>query len=62
MTNTRNDPIDIDFNGVVHETDAAWLLQIGKRQVWLPKKFTEMDVKAATVTIPEWLAEKEELV
>ena len=48
-----------------HETKAAWLINDGDRDVWLPKSQCEvevMDDKSCIVTLPEWLALEKELI
>jgi hypothetical protein len=62
MSNYSREPVTVDFNGVVHETDKAFLLQVGKRQVWFPKSISEFDWKKGEVTVPTYFAEKEDLV
>ena len=44
-----------------HETENAFLVNDGTKDVWLPKTFTE-DNGDGTFTIPEWLAIEKELV
>jgi hypothetical protein len=45
-----------DFSGELrHETEAAYLVNDGTKDHWLPKRFTE-DNGDGTFTIPEWLA------
>jgi hypothetical protein len=44
-----------------HETAAAYLVNDGNRDAWLPKSMTENNGDG-TFTIPEWLAIDKELV
>lgn len=51
-----------DFAGELrHETEGAFLVHDGVRQVWLPKSMTENN-DDGTFTLPEWLAIEKELV
>ena len=62
----RKRNIDIkleDISAVIrHETDAAWLIYDGSKNVWVPKSQVEIDPPNAqprdqvTVTMPHWLA------
>ncbi len=53
--------VDI-FADLVTETADAWLVQPPDAEtVWLPKSQCEFDGRS-TFTIPEWLAEKKDLL
>ncbi len=55
--------MDFDVEVIEHETDDAWLLELETGDsVWLPKSQCELDTENMVVTVPEWLAEKKELV
>jgi hypothetical protein len=58
----RNDePVEIEFDEVEHETSDSVLFLIGDDKVWLPKsQIIEQD--DGVVTIPEWLAIDRDLV
>ena len=48
-----------------HETKAAWLVNDGDKDVWLPKSQCEVEMGKGTdciVTLPEWLAKEKELL
>ena len=49
-----------------HETKAAWLVNDGDRDIWLPKSQCEVDIAGdnttCIVTLPEWLAIEKELI
>ena len=48
-----------------HETKAAWLVNDGDKDVWLPKSQCEIEMGKGTdciVTLPEWLAKEKELI
>lgn len=48
-----------------HETKAAWLVNDGDKDVWLPKSQCELEPGKGTdciVTLPEWLAKEKELI
>jgi len=51
---------------VKHETDKAYLVSDGVKDVWLPKSQVELDDsqgdEAAIVTMPEWLAKDKGLI
>ena len=48
---------------LVNETDDAWLIQVpdAPQTVWIPKSKCEYDGKS-TFAVPEWLAEKKDLL
>lgn len=48
-----------------HETKAAWLVNNGDKDVWLPKSQCEIELgknMSCVVTLPEWLAQEKELI
>lgn len=50
---------------LVRETAAAWLVDDGAREVWVPKSQCELyDCTDGTkdLSIPEWLAKKKDLI
>ena len=46
---------------VRRETERAWLVFDGEREVWLPKSQCERNPDK-TFTMPEWLASEKELI
>lgn len=54
--------IAYDEHIVEAETADAWLLEIDDKRVWFPKSRCELDEKRKTVELPQWLAEKKDLV
>lgn len=54
--------VEVDFDEVVHESDSAWKVKIGDKEVWLPKSQCDLDEYNDVVTMPEWLAKKEGLI
>ena len=59
----KSDLIDVAVE-IRHETARAWLVHDGHRDVWLPKSMVEVTEQCgpSIVTLPEWLAEKTELI
>ena len=55
----KSDLVDIACE-LRHETDQAWLIFDGTKEVWLPKSLVEF--ADGEVTLPEWLAIEKELV
>lgn len=51
---------------LVHETDAAWCINDGKNEVWIPKSISEWSPSSnkvdGTMEVPEWFAEREGLI
>lgn len=45
-----------------HETERAYLLFDGDKEVWLPKSSCEWDASDNTMQMPEWLAMEKELI
>jgi hypothetical protein len=51
---------DVEYDEIVHETEKAFLFNIGGKEVWLPKSLIEVDYESKTITLPEkWAIEKE---
>jgi len=48
--------MEIPFDEIVTETDAAWLLDVGDDKIWLPKSQCDIDEDDNTIEVPEWLA------
>lgn len=58
-----SDPRLIDIAGELrHETERAYLIFDGTREVWVPKALVEYDTRDKVFTMPEWLAEREGLI
>jgi hypothetical protein len=51
----RSDLVDI-AGELRRETDKAFLVYDGSKEVWLPKALVEHDLAEGTFTMPEWLA------
>jgi mannose-6-phosphate isomerase-like protein (cupin superfamily) len=51
----RSDLVDIGVE-LKHETDRAWLVFDGAKEVWVPKSQAELSEDQKTLTMPEWLA------
>ena len=61
----EDEEVEIDV-GVRHETDKAYLVYDGKREVWIPKsqivdKLVQKG-KIVQITLPEWLAKDKGLI
>ena len=56
------DPVEVDFDRIVGETDLAFLVEIDGEEYWLPKSQCEIDEGGKTVSMPEWLAEEKGLI
>lgn len=54
MTIKKHDLIDIDDWKVERETEKGLLLKQGRKEVWVPKQFVEVN-DDGTLTMPEWL-------
>lgn len=61
------EPVGIEYERVVHETDAAFLFLVptygtNMQEVWIPKsQIQHHDEDEKLVTVPEWLATKKGL-
>lgn len=63
MANIRSQiDLDINYDELVTETEAAWLLSIDGREVWLPKSQCRIYEKTKVIYVPEWLATERDLV
>lgn len=45
-----------------HQTERAFLLFDGTKEVWVPKALVEYDTRDKVFTMPEWLAQREGLI
>ncbi len=61
MSNGRSDLVDIEAT-LHRETEKAFLIYDGSKEVWLPKALVEHDPHDGTFAMPEWLAEREGLI
>lgn len=57
----KDDPVTLQVDALVRETEKAWLLQIDGEEVWIAKSVGQLDEANDEVTIPEWLAEEKGL-
>ena len=57
----RSDVVDVAAE-LRRETDRAFLVFDGEREVWLPKALVEHDPHDGTFAMPEWLARDKELI
>ena len=57
----RSDLIDI-AGELRRETERAYLVFDGTKEVWLPKSLVEHDAGDGTFAMPEWLAKDKGLV
>ena len=55
----KSDLVDVSAE-LKRETDKAFLINDGDKEVWLPKSQVERDRN--TFTMPEWLAQEKELI
>jgi hypothetical protein len=53
---------EVKYDAIVHETEKAYLINFGGKEVWLPKSMIEVDIDTMTVTMPERLAIEKEIV
>ena len=61
MSSGRSDIIDVagELRG---ETDKAFRVFDGTREIWLPKSQVEHDATEGTFAMPEWLAREKGLI
>ena len=45
-----------------HETEKAYLLFDGTKEVWIPKSHGEWDANEKTMQLPEWMALEKGLI
>jgi hypothetical protein len=55
----HHDIIEIELR---HETEKAYLLFDGDKEVWVPKSSREWDGHSKTMQMPEWLAHTKWLI
>lgn len=54
----ENEPVVVEGK-LIHETNKAWLVKIGAREMWLPKSQCQYD--GDEFLVPSWLADKKGL-
>lgn len=59
---TKRTLTDLKYDGIVRETEKAYLINFDGKKVWLPKSMIEVDIDTMTVTMPENLAIEKEIV
>lgn len=50
---------------LLHETNAAWLVDDGDKKVWIPKAIDELEKnhdRTYTLTAPEWILKDKGLI
>ena len=57
----ENEPVTIDYDEYVYETEKAWLLVIEGDEHWFPKSQCSLDTKEQTISVPCWLLEQKGL-
>lgn len=57
----KSDLVDIACE-IKRETEKAYLIFDGDKEVWLPKSQVEWDQDAKTMAMPEWLATEKGLI
>lgn len=65
MVNNREGRKQVEIDGeVLHETEKAYLFDSGHGPdaVWLPKSMVEWNPDEKKMTLPQWFAEKKEIV
>lgn len=61
--NTKEEELTFDYTEIRAETPAAILLRFDVREIWFPKSSgCEIDREDKTIYVPQWLAEKKELI
>ena len=53
--------VSVSYDELRHKTEKAVLLIINDQEVWLPLKEVDLDEDHEEVTMPAWLAKKNEL-
>ncbi len=57
--------VDLEYVQIKHETDGAWLIELGGnnegRTEWFPKSRCEIYTDTKEVNVPDWLADDKEL-
>jgi hypothetical protein len=61
MTTGKSDLVDV-AGELRRETDRAFLIFDGSKEVWLPKALVEHDEDDRTFAMPEWLAKEKGLI
>lgn len=65
MTRRGNsDLVDVEYDRIKIDDERykAILFQFGRKEVWLPRRFIEVDPDAETVACPEWLAQEKGII
>jgi uncharacterized protein YuzE len=57
----REKIVDIKYDEIMHETEAAYLFLFDDKEVWLPKSWIEVDEKDKVISIPQFRAEEKEI-
>jgi len=58
-----DEDIEIPYQAVRRQTKEAYLIEFEARnEIWLPKRHISVDPNRHVVTMPKWLAQREELL
>lgn len=53
--------VDLKYDDIIHETEAAHLFNFGGKEVWLPRSWCEVDERDKVVSLPEDRAIEKEI-
>jgi len=62
MARIEDEDIEVEAE-LVHETDKAWLVNIGSsNKIWVPKSVAQYDRDSKCLILPEWQANARGLI
>jgi hypothetical protein len=62
LYDTPDDPYNIPFIRIVHETEKAWLLLLEEEwKEWFPKNQCSISETSKIISVPYWLVEEKDL-
>ena len=58
-----SDVVDIHYDKIVGQSDAAILVEVEEEEIWIPKsQINDVDLKKHVLTIKEWIAIEKDLI
>ena len=54
--------VEVVYSKIVATTEKAYLLDIGGKELWMPKSHCELDEETHTAFLTDWIAEQKGLI
>ena len=59
---TSEEELIFDYDELIADGDLSWVVKMGDRTIAFPKSNCSIDEEDDQIYVPQWLAEREELI